>query len=353
MISRRLILWFVVIAFFVGALGSIAFNKYLIPWLSNLPGFSGITRLSTNAPIIINRREEVQINEGVNLIELAKQANNITLSIYSGTDNRLLGNGFLLSSDGLVFTSKEVVANQTAMNAVLNDGRVFPATVRALDPKSELAVMTIPVRDLAVAQFEDAASLQVGQRVAVLGKTDREFTRKFSTGFVVKTVYNHLDPNKIFSSEALEETIETDALIDSGFVGGPVINLSGRVIGMIASQNGKILISESMEPALRSYLEQGKIMRPYLGIRYTVITQSQANIKRLPEPGALVFDVEPNSPAARAGLAKNDLITQMNGQKIIDASLEHLIDKNYLSDVRLTIIRGGARQEITIKPEIR
>jgi serine protease Do len=349
---KQVVIWIILI-FIIGGIAGIVFNRYLLPALADVRGFGWVSRLQATYPIVINRREEIQLNEGVNLIELTKQANTMTVSIYSAREpRRLLGNGFILSSDGLIFTAKEVVGSQNEFIVALNDGSVFQGTVRALDPKSELAVMTIAGRDLRQAQFADASNLQVGQRIIALGRTDREFTRKLASGLVTKTVMNNANPDKVLSSEVIEETVETDALINSEFVGGPVINLQGRVVGMVANSSGKILLAESMDTALRSFLEQGRIQRPRLGIKYQVIRKTAANIRQLASTGALVVDLE-EGPAKAAGLQKNDLITRFNGQSVDETSFEYLLDKNYLGEVRLTVLRAGAAQEIVIKPEIK
>src|SRR3989338_7496885 len=172
--SRKQLIIIFIIAFFVGAVGSIFFDRAAIPWLSSINGLGFLTKLSSNAPIIITRREEIRLNEGANLIELTKQAQNFTVSIYAGKDPdyKLLGNGIVLANDGLVFTSKEILGNSREFQLVLNDGRVYPGVLRALDPKSEIAVITIPASGLAVAEFADAFSLTTAQRVLALGKTN-------------------------------------------------------------------------------------------------------------------------------------------------------------------------------------
>lgn len=347
--TRKQITLIIIIAFFIGAVGSIAFNRAIIPFLSRIPKLSFLSKLSSNAPIVIIRREEIRLNEGVNLIELTKQAQGFTVSIYSADAAKYLGNGIIVANDGLIFTSKEVVDSQNNVQVVLNDGKVFPGLLRALDPQSEVAVITIPANALSVAAFADASNLQTAQRVLALGKTSQVFTRKFASGLITKTVNNDLNPNQIYSSEAFNQSISTDAQINADFVGGPVIDLEGRMIGIVVNYNGKILISEIVSGALKSYLEQGKIARPYFGLKYLSITKPLANLRKI-NPGALVVEVEKGSPAEKSGLLKNDLVVEVNGQKVEDSSLELLLLKNNLKEIRLSILRGETRLELALVP---
>lgn len=351
--SGKNILWFLVIAFVFGAAGSIVFDRYIIPEVADLTGFSGLRKLTTDAPIIINRKEEVQLNEGVNMIALTKQAYTTAVSIYTTKDpKKYLGNGFIVTSDGLIFTSKEVVGTQSEVAVVLNDGAVYTGLVRAMDPKSELAVVTITANDLSLVQFSDAAEMQTGQRVLALGRTDKEFSRKVVSGLVTKTVYNNANSDKVLSTEILEQSIETDAKTSVDYVGGPIFNLTGRVIGMVANSAGKILISESMDTALKSYLESGKIQRPFFGFKYQSISQGTMKLKGFSQAGALAVDLEEGS-AKRAGLLKNDLIIKVNNEPVADRSLEQILDKNYLSEIRLEILRDNNTLQLSIKPDIK
>src|SRR3989344_5020849 len=108
--NRKQLTIIILIAFFVGALGSILLGRFTLPYLSRYQGLSWLSKLSTTSPIVINRREEVHLNEGANLIDLAKQAGNYTVSFYKGVlpNYKFVGNGIIMSSDGLIFTTKEV-----------------------------------------------------------------------------------------------------------------------------------------------------------------------------------------------------------------------------------------------------
>ncbi|HYC79615.1 MAG TPA: S1C family serine protease [Candidatus Binatia bacterium] len=352
--SRKLILVIVAIAFIFGTIGSIVFNRFVFPYLSTVPGFAWVGRLQSNAPIVISRREEVRLNEGVNLIELTKQAQTVVVSIYSpGANARLLGNGLIITSDGTIFTTKEVVGTNTNLTVITDSGAVLPAQVRAMDPKSPIAVISVTGKDMPVAQFSDAGNMQTAQRIFALGQTNKEFTREFVSGLVSKTLSNNLEPERVLNTEVFENTLTTDADMNNRYVGGPVVNLQGLIVGMIVGVNGQVLPAEYMEGAIRTYLESGKISRPYIGMRYVSINGNSAKAKGLSVAGAQVTGIEPNSPAGTANLAVNDIIVEVNGQKVVDSSLEQLLVAQNSNEMRLLVRRGNENRELTLKPELR
>lgn len=130
--------------------------------------------------------------------------------------------------------------------------------------------------------------------------------------------------------------------------GGPVLNLNGRVVGMVADTGGKIVIAESLDPALRSYLEGQEIVRPRLGIEYTNFTSSLAQLNKLEFAGAKITQVEGNSPARKAGLKVNDLIIELDGQSVEENGFELLFHRDLTESMRFTILRDGEREEVVV-----
>ena len=345
--TRKQILIMVVLAFFVGAIGSIVFDRIILPYLSTLPGLSGLRNFQSNSPIVINRTEQIQLDDGVNMIELTKQAQNYTVSIYSNApDIRLLGSGTILTSDGLIFTSRAVLGNLTEVTVILNDGRSFPGLVRAMDRKSEIAVVTIIAQNLSVAQFEDANNLQTAARIMALGKSTNQFTRQFVSGVVTRSVNNFSSLEQVYSTEELSETFGFSAALNSDYVGGPVFNLDGRMVGMVANASGKIITAEGLSQALNEYLSSGKVIRPYAGIRYLNFSSSLANLKKLPGPGVQVVSIEEASPARAAGLRVGDFITAVDNTNIETLSFERLINRHQPGEVKLSVRRGDSNLEI-------
>ena len=127
--NKKRIAALVILMFFLGGLGGIFFNRFLIPTLSTVSGFRWLAGLRSDSPIVITHREEIRLNEGANFIELTKQAQGITVSVFHAREPKLLGNGVVLTTDGLIFTVKEALGNQTEFRVVLNDGRSYPAEI--------------------------------------------------------------------------------------------------------------------------------------------------------------------------------------------------------------------------------
>lgn len=343
--------WLILLILILGGIGGVLFGRFLIPALSNVPGFSWAQKLESNNPVIINRREEVQLNEGANILELVRQASTYTVSLYSQTPNiKFLGNGIITSADGMVVVSRASLGNATSINVVTNDGTNYTGLVRAMDPRSELAVVTVTAKNLTFAQFADASNLQASQRLLFVGRSNDSFTHKFASGFVTDTVANTPSLDHVFSSESFENTIQSDAKLSADFVGGPVVNLDGRVVGMVNSSMG-ILIGENLQTAVSSFLQNGKIVRPAFGIKYLNLSQALAGLKGLPQAGLLVASVDENSPAKKAGLLTNDLIIAVDGADITNNNFEKIVNSHGLSPIPLMIIRNGSQQSISITLE--
>ncbi len=244
--NRRQVIIFVLIAFFVGAIGSIVIGRFVIPYLATIPKLQSLNRLATNSPIIVNRREEVQLNEGVNLIDLIKQAGNVTVSIFDAKNN-FLGNGAVVTSDGLIMTPNSVIQSQTTVNVTTGDGQKLVGTVKTQDATSGITLLTIPATGLPTAQFDDAAKLETGHRVIFLGRSNAAFQHQAMAGFVTQTLANQLGPKQI----------STDAVITADYFGGPIVNLTGRVVGLTVN-NGQNIIGENLQTVLNNYLSNIK-----------------------------------------------------------------------------------------------
>src|SRR3989344_5154391 len=221
-VNRKKFLLILVLAFFMGGIGSIIFDRVIIPNLATVPGLSFFNRWQSNSPIVVNRKEEIYISEGSNIAELQKSAQNYTVSIHSldKNDPRFLGNGIVLSSDGLIFTTKDVIGSAQEFQVVLSNGEVFRGIVRAMDWKSELVAITISGTNLAIPQFGNFNGIQPGQRVLVVGKGLTPHNRLFTSAFVKRTMSQPVDVNVINSADSLSLTLQLDANLEKEFIGG-------------------------------------------------------------------------------------------------------------------------------------
>ena len=352
--TKKNLIAFVLIAFFFGAAGSILLGRFFIPYLAAATGWQSLNKLVTSSPIIINRTNEVQLNEGVNLIDLTKQAGNITVSFFSMEANpTFLGNGVIMTSDGLIFTSKSILANQRELTAVLYNGSSYKAIVRAVDPKSDIAALTIEEKNLTTPSFADGFGLSAGQRVLVLGQSNLAFDRKLAQGFVTNTAMNNkVQLWRTYSTEVLEDSFETDAEVNiAGFVGSPIINLNGKLVGMVGGSGlQKIVITENIESALNSYLSSNKIIRPRFGLTYFQLSKTLARLRGLDRAGVLVAKADTSSPAAGKFLP-NDLIFEADGRSLETESFEQFINRHSIGEVKFKLLRAGKEVEVIVKLE--
>jgi len=241
------------------------------------------------------------------------------------------GTGFFVSSDGWIMTNRHVVNDDTATYTVLtNDGRSYEAKVRAKDPANDLALIKIDISGAPFLEFADSDQLQLGQRVIAIGNTLGSYQNTVTSG-VISGIGRNIRAGGSGLSELLDGVIQTDAAINSGNSGGPLLNLAGLVVGINAAVDrsgqaiGFAIPANDARAALASYEARGKIVRPYLGVRYTMITPAMAQVNNLPRDyGAFIvrgansadFAVIPNSPADRAGLRENDIILELDGQRL-------------------------------------
>lgn len=279
------------------------------------------------------------------------------------------GSGFIVTSDGYILTNRHVVSDPNAEYLVLlNDDREFPAHVLARDPLNDLAVLKIDVgaaRPLPVIEFGDSDRLQIGETVIAIGYALSEFRNTVTKGVVSGMNRRVVAGDGSGSSEVIEEAIQTDAAINPGNSGGPLLNLRGEVIGLntAVSREGQLLgfaiPIRVAKQAVESVVRDGRIVRPWLGVRYLVVTAPLVQAQHLPvRQGALVvrganaddLAVVPGGPADKAGIRENDIVTKVDGDAVDeDHSLARRIARHTPGDhVRLTVLRQGKERVIEV-----
>lgn len=280
------------------------------------------------------------------------------------------GSGFIVSSDGLIVTNKHVVSDTGADYEVyLSNGKSYKATVLARDSVLDVAIVKIDATGLPYLNLGDSDSLKLGQSVIAIGNALGQFQNTVSVG-VVSGLSRSITAGDSGNgaTEALDQVIQTDAAINPGNSGGPLLDLDGQVIGVDTaivqgSQNiGFALPIDSIKTVISSVEKTGKIVRPYLGLRYEVITpdvQKANNLSVdygvivLPGQGANELAVIPGSPADKAGIVENDIILDVDGVKLDDThDLAQLIrGKNVGDTVTLTILAKGVQKDVQITLE--
>jgi len=267
------------------------------------------------------------------------------------------GTGFIISQDGLILTNKHVVRDTKAEYKVItNEGEKYEAKVLAHDPFQDLAILKIEgVDNLPVVKLGDSSSIQIGQTVIAIGNALGEFRNTVSVG-VISGLGRTITAFGEGIIETLEDVIQTDAAINRGNSGGPLLNLKGEVIGInvaIAERAQGIGFAIPIDKAKRA-IEQikktGRIIYPFLGVRYILITPEIQEEKKLKvNDGALIVGGEndepavlPGSAAEKAGFKEGDIILEINNEKVsLKNSLAKLIQKyNPGEKIKVKILRG-------------
>ena len=277
------------------------------------------------------------------------------------------GSGFIITSDGLIVTNRHVVDDGNASYRVaLADGREFDAEVKAKDEVLDFALLKINATDLPVVALGDSDAIRIGQSVVAIGNALSEFANTVTSG-VVSGINRRVVAGDGAGSEVIEEAIQTDAAINPGNSGGPLITVRGEVIGIntAVSQQGQLVgfatPINAVKPLIASFEQQGRFVRPWLGVRYTMLTPALAEQAKLPvKDGAYIVPrdaddrepgVVPDGPAAKAGLKEGDVIIEVGGRPVnTKRSLSRVIAEfQPNTDVNVKVIRDGAELTLTVR----
>ncbi len=285
-----------------------------------------------------------------------------------GTEKREVGGGtgFLVSADGYIITNKHVVLDEEADYTVLmNNETRHEAKILAQDPVNDLAVIKIDGSNFPYIELGDSSNLKVGQSVVAIGNALGEFRNTVSTGVISGLSRSVVAGGFGIGTEQLMGVIQTDASINPGNSGGPLLNLAGQAIGINtamaagAENIGFAIPSNEVKNTYESVEEYGRIIRPWLGVRYIQINEAIAENNKLDvDYGALIvrgedrtdLAVMPGSPADKAGLEENDIILEFNGQRIDDKNtLVRAISKFKPGDeITLKILHKGGEKEVKV-----
>ncbi len=291
-----------------------------------------------------------------------------------GTERREVGGGtaFFIGSDGLLMTNRHVVSDEEAEYTVLlNDGRKLAAEVVARDTGNDIALLKVDGGDFPALTFAQGDAPLLGQTVIAIGNALGEFRNTVSVGVISglsRTITASSGGGQ--DAERLDSIIQTDAAINRGNSGGPLLNTKGEIIGMntaVASggQNiGFAIPFPDLKRAFESYESHGRIVRPYLGIRYMPITAELKEKNSLPfDYGVLIVRGEevtdlaivPGSPADKAGLEENDIILEADGQKLtLDTSLARIVQNKAPGEtVLLKVFSKGQERQVIVTLEER
>jgi 2-alkenal reductase len=341
-------------------------------------GGAGYVAGSTSHPVVsglvssgsgAGRTSQVSVAESLAMIEAAKKVGPavVTITTTGTASNPLgpnqtfqaLGSGVIVDTAGDILTNNHVVQNGTDFTVLFAQAtKSTPAKLVGKDPLTDLAVLKVSEKVPAIAQFGVSKDLQPGEQVMAIGSALGDYRNTVTAG-VISAVHRQLVGTE------MDDMLQTDASINHGNSGGPLINLSGEVVGIntaiaagdpgsgdVARGIGFAIPSDRARDISLQLIQHGGVVHPYLGVEYQSIdSQLQAAGGLASDHGALVRKVTAGSPADHGGVKPGDIILAVNGEEInIDNTLFSRLSAHHVGDkIQLTILRGtNTRQSLDV-----
>ena len=313
------------------------------------------------------------------IADVAGKVSDSVVSIVSSTKTRdyfgqlynssAAGTGVIVTEDGYVLTNKHVIEDATSVYIVLDDGTIYEdVEIVTTDPLNDIAFLKIKgASGLKAATLGDSKTLSVGQQVIAIGNALGQYQNTVTSG-IISGLGRSIEASDGtgYNVETLSDMIQTDAAINSGNSGGPLVNAAGEVIGIntatsaSAENMGFAIPISSVKGMLQQLIESGSASRAYLGVYTVEITPEIAKAYNLPvNAGAYLYNssaytsVISGSPASKAGLKDKDIVTAVNGVKVGAAgTLSDLIGEYKPGDtVQLTVVREGNEIAVNVTLE--
>ncbi len=276
------------------------------------------------------------------------------------TDTRASGSGVFISEDGDISTNSHVVRDNKSLEVILCDGRTVPAQLVGTDQFADLAVLQVRGISVTVAELGTSDVLKPGETVVAIGSPLGEFQNTVTVG-VVSATGRALQTAEGFQ---MEDLVQTDAAINRGNSGGPLVNLAGQIIGIntlvvrggrgvsdMAEGIGFAIASNTVKAITRQLIKQGYVTRPLLGVQWQLVTPDMAQRFKLPlKWGAYITNVSKGGPASNRGLREGDIITKISDEELSESTpfinllLRHKPDES----VEITYARAGQKHKTTV-----
>lgn len=350
------ILGVAILALLAGALGG-AVTTALLLRSESAAAFSDATS-----------RGQLTLVENSAIIEVVRKVGPAVVTIVAEVDNpgglrgatrpvSASGSGVVIDPRGFIVTNAHVVSGARSLDVVFADGRRQAAELVGTDsPFTDIAVVKVSAKDLETLPLGDSDALTPGQRVVAIGSALGDFRNTVTEG-VISGLHRTWREGGI----VLEDLVQTDAAINHGNSGGPLVNIQGQVIGINTSvirqtQGGEAvegigfaIPSNTVQLVARQLIEKGKVTRPFLGVAHQQINPALASFYKLPvKYGAFILQVTADGPAGKAGVQAGDILVRLGDDPIDDAHpfLNVLMKHAPKERVKLTVNRNGQQLEL-------
>lgn len=277
----------------------------------------------------------------------------------TGDGSTATGSGVIISDQGYLVTNHHVIEGSASLEVILANGTTVGASLVGSDPFADIAVVQIAIPVPAVAVWGESAALSPGEAVVAIGSPLGDFANTVTAG-VISAIHRSLEASPGFR---IEDLIQTDAAINHGNSGGPLINLRGEIVGintLVVRGNGPGAGAEGLGFAVESdraqavasaIIRDGVYPRPYLGVQWEWLTPEVARANGAPAIfGALLTEVVAGGPASQAGMRAGDIVTAIEGAAL---SEDHLFLNALLAhqpgqSIRIEVLRAGQRHSVTL-----
>src|SRR5438874_6244546 len=349
----------VILSAVVGALAGAGATILLAPRLIHVTPSGNV--VAPLAPITNNLTEESAVinvanQDGKAVVEIKTTISSPDMFVQQ--EQHGIGSGFIVRSDGYIVTNNHVVENARQLQVILRDQtKKYDARVVGTSPDDDVAVLKVDAQSLPTLSFGDSSALKVGQLAIAIGSPLGQ--QNSVTKGVISALHRSIsvpDP-ATGNTEHILNAIQTDAQINPGNSGGPLLNSAGQVIGVnFAIEQaqagpglGVALDGNAARDIAKQLIQTGLGNRPFLGVTYNQLDETAAAANGL-VVGAVVTDVSSGSPADRAGIKVQDVITKVNGQSIDDSHPLKDVLRQYApgTKVSVTIYRGGKNQTLQV-----
>ena len=374
----------VVAILIIGGFGGIIADRYLFPYLSTTDFFKkhDFLKRASDDVTVINKTEQVFVKEDTSIATVSNQAASSVVSIisYPINDTKTVvkkvsigptvkyGTGLIVTSDGLIITYTDaIIAGNSQYKVVTGDGNSYDATISATDAYSNLVFLKISASNLAVASFGNSGDIKSGEKIIAIGNGAAGSQLEYASGLIsdFASGYN-LAGQAVSSSEKLEGVFESDMVLDSDYIGGPIVDYAGQVVGIVGDnqtaggQKFFAIPSNKVGTVIDRAIKQDTANDPVLGVSYVPLDKNYALANNITsDHGALIFSasgqiglaVMAGSSAQKAGLQLNDIITRINGQDInATSTLPDLLYQFKKGDqIELTVQRNGQEMKVSVQ----
>lgn len=360
----------------LGGIGALILQNSVMPKLVTYPSLArySLFRTASENTTIINKTEQVVVREDDSVEKVASQASAAVVTIVSvpsATDivqrSALKGSGVLVTNDGLIATYRKALLEKDARYTVLlYNGLTYGAQLVSVDPLTNIAYLRIEASNVPAISFANSDDMRPGKKLIALANASQEYRNRFASTLLsdIDKTFN-LSEKTLSSSEKWEGVFDIDLIHPEKYIGGPIINYNGEMVGLVGSaeldnQSQYFIIPanvvrRSLEMAIRGEFDK----RPVLGVYYLSLDrENQIIMHASRDKGALIYApsgksglaILSGSSAEKSGLRINDIVIAVNEQEIdLDNPLSVVLSRFSKGEtVELSVLRNGEEKKIQV-----